>query len=201
MRAPALAFTLAVAALAAAPFWEDKAPSEWTDDQLQKLLTDSPWAQPAVSAKQASGAVVYLCGARPMREAEAESKRRAEIKHPPKPVEDPTAEEYSDFLKENEAKYIILAVPAPDPRVFKDPAEVKRIEEECILRIGRKKYKMTGHFPPSPTDKWLRLVFPRVVTEADKSFRFELYIPSIADPYRFAEFQVKDLVYKGRLEL
>jgi hypothetical protein len=201
MRVPAIVFVLAAAAFAAVPFWEAKPPAEWTDDQLQQFLIDSPWAEQAFSAKQTTGALVFLCDAHPMREAEAERERRANLKHPPKPVEDPTAEEFADFLKENEGNYIVLAVPAPNPKVFEDAAEVKRIEEECVLKVGKKKYKMTGHFPPSPSDAWLRLVFPRVVTEADKSFRFELYIPWITDPYRFAEFQVKDLMYKGRLEL
>ena len=31
--------------LFAAPFWDAKAPANWTEDELQRLFTDSPWAQ------------------------------------------------------------------------------------------------------------------------------------------------------------
>ncbi len=95
----------------------------------------------------------------------------------------------------------MLAVPVRDPRTLEIPAEVKRMEQQCVLKVGKRKYKMTGHFPPSLSDGFLRLVFPRVVTEADKTLRFELYIPAVSDPYRFAEFRVRDMIYKGRLEL
>jgi hypothetical protein len=197
-----LVFALcAAAALAGVPFWEAKPPAEWSDAELDEFLTKSPWVQEAISGASSSGATVFIASAHPVREAEAERDRREEAKRKKPPVEDPTAEEYAEFLHDNEGKYIILAVPVPSPRALENPAELKRMEEECVLRVGRNKYKMTGHFPPSPSDPWMRLVFPRVVTAADKTFRFELYLPSVQDPYRFAEFRIKDLSYKGRLEM
>ncbi len=197
-----LVFALyAAAAVAGVPFWEAKNPAEWSDAELEEFFTNSPWAQQAISGKSSSGAPVYIASAHPVREAEAERDRRAEAKAKNPPVEDPTAEEYAGFLHENEGKYIILAVPVPNPKALADPAGVKRMEEECVLRVGKNKYKMTGHFPPSPSDPWMRLVFPRVVTAEDKSFRFDLYLPFVRDPYRFAEFRVRDLIYKGRLEM
>jgi hypothetical protein len=39
---------LASAALVASDFWDDKDPTAWSDDQAERLLTDSPWAQTAV---------------------------------------------------------------------------------------------------------------------------------------------------------
>jgi hypothetical protein len=146
---------------------------------------------------------VYIASARPMRLAEEETERRAKDKAP---VQDPTAEdsaagEYRDFLAENEGQYIVLAVSGASAKALAEPAEVRRMEEQCILRVGGKKYKMAGHFPPSPSDTWLRLVFPRAVTEADRSFRFELYVPGAKDPLRFAEFRTKEMHYQGRLEL
>jgi hypothetical protein len=47
----------------------------------------------------------------------------------------------------------------------------------------------------------LRLVFPRAVSAGDKAFSFELYLPSVPGPYRAVEFRLKDLMYKGVLEL
>jgi hypothetical protein len=52
-------------------------------------------------------------------------------------------------------------------------------------------------FLPSSTDEHLRFVFPREVRDSDKKLSFELYVPSIAGPYREAEFTIKDLSYKG----
>jgi hypothetical protein len=195
-------FLLCAAALfSGLPFWEATPAAEWSDSDVDLLLTNSPWAQQAVSGRSSTGSVVYLASARPIREAEAERDRRSLERSKRPPVEDPAAGEYADFLRDNEGKYIVLAVRLPSPKLFADAAEVKRMEEECVLKVGPKKYKMTGHFPPSPSDAWMRLVFPRVVTHADKSFRFELYIPAVQDPYRFAEFRVADMMYKGRLEL
>lgn len=193
---------LVLALLAAAlPFWEAKPPAEWSDAELEEFLTESPWAQQAISAKSASGAQVYIASAHPVREAEAERDRRAVANKKGPPIEDPNAEEYADFLRDNEGRYIVLAVALPNPGALTIPAELKRMEEECVMRVGRKTYKMTGHFPPSPSDPWMRLVFPRAVTAADKTIRFDLYLPSVAEPYRFAEFRVKELSYKGRLEM
>ena len=74
------------------------------------------------------------------------------------------------------------------------------MEEESIMRVGRQKYKMEGHFPPVPSDPFLRLVYPRVATERDKSVNFELYLPGYG-PYHEAEFRVRDMMYKGKLEM
>jgi hypothetical protein len=46
----------------------------------------------------------------------------------------------------------------------------------------------------------LRLVYPRVVTERDKSVVFELYLPGNG-PYHEAEFRVREMRYKGKLEM
>ena len=67
--------------------------------------------------------------------------------------------------------------------------------------VGRKKYKMTGHFPPSAGDPYLRIAFPREVTAADKSVNFELYVPGVGIPFRSVEFRVKDMTVKGKLEI
>ena len=69
------------------------------------------------------------------------------------------------------------------------------------MKVGRKKYKITGHFPPTPSDPYLRLVFPRAVAPSDKIVEFDLYLPGAPQPYRIAEYVVKELMYRGKLEL
>jgi hypothetical protein len=177
-----------------APFWEAKAPAQWTDEELKELLTNSPWAQPAVDALGA-GIPVYLASARPLREAELELARRQP------PVDDSDAQEYRDFLRDNQGQQIVLAVALPDPKSLHDPAELKHLEDECVLKVGRKRYQMTGHFPPTPSDPILRLAFPRPAITDGKSLVFDLYVPGASSHYRSAEFRFKDLTYRGALEM
>lgn len=192
---------LVLTLLAAAPFWETKPPEQWTGEELAEILHNSPWVK--MSALQTMvgnvpGVRVYLATARPMREAEDEAKRRREKQ---RPSEIPEDDDYLEFLRENPGKYIVLAVALPDPNALADAKESERMEEECLLRIGRHKYKIAGHFPPTPSDPFLRLIFPRAVGPEDKSLRFELYLPSAPAPYRSVEFSIRDLAYKGSPEM
>jgi len=184
----ALALTLA---LLAAPFWEARSPREWTEEELRLLLSDSPWAQ-------SQGAQMYLATAQPMMEAEAELKRRTRR---PSDPQGPLEEEYLEFLRENAGKYIVLAVRLPDVNALADAEESRRMEEDCIMKAGRRKHKMVGHFPPTPSDPYLRLVFPRDVTAEDRHLDFELYLPSVPKAYRMVQFDLKEMSYKGKLEL
>jgi hypothetical protein len=187
----------------AAPFWETKAPADWTDDELQRLLTNSPWAQIAAPPANSNGPGVqtYLATAAPMEQAERERDRRILRKRPLPPAPDPLAEEYRVWLEDNRTTQIVLAVNIWNTKAFSDNHDVTRMEEECLMRAGRRKFKMTGHFPPSPGDPYLRLAFPRQVESGDKTVSFDLYLPGVAMPFRTVEFIVKDMFVKGKLEL
>ncbi len=195
-----------LALLLAAPFWEAKAPAEWSDLELQALLTESPWAQLVSGPGTASPAPpvqVYLATAAPMELALEESARRARLHRKPGQAEPPGAseEEYRAWLQENRAQQIVLAVGIGDKPAFSDEREVKRMEQECVMRVGRRKFKLTGHFPPSAGDPVLRLAFPREVQPEDKTVSFDLYLPGLTAPYRLVEFRVKDMLVHGRLEM
>ncbi|HLY16058.1 MAG TPA: hypothetical protein VKR61_02480 [Bryobacteraceae bacterium] len=178
----------ALFALLAVPFWETKAPTEWSEAQIALLMHDSPWAQMADPAPTVQ---VYLASAHPLREAEAELARRRA-----KPLND----EYLDFLEREGGHNLVLAIAYKNAAALSDSEEARHMEEESVMKVGHRKYKMEGHFPPVPSDPFLRLVFPRVVTERDKTIAFELYLPGYG-PYHQAEFRVKDLLYKGKLEM
>jgi hypothetical protein len=94
-----------------------------------------------------------------------------------------------------------LAVTYPTLAGMGHAEESKRMEEESVMLIGRKEYKILGHFPPTPTDPVLRLIFPRMVKASDKTVLFRLYLQGLNFPEREMEFRVKDLVYQGRLEM
>lgn len=188
------------ALLAAAPFWEAKAPRDWSDAEVSELLHGSPWAQSATSEGILSqpGVPTWLSSALPIEEAEAEALRRLLFrKHLERQAE---IDEYHAYLKEQKEKPIVLTVSLPDPLALANAAESRRMEEECFLKVGRKKYKMTGHFPPTPDDPYLRLVFPRTIGPKDKNLEFDLYLPGVTNPYRTVEYQLKEMVFKGKLE-
>ena len=188
-------------ALLMAPFWESKAPRDWTDAEVAQMLNDSPWAHAAIAqgiVKQ-PGVETYLSSALPMQEAEQEVMRRRRIRN--RQTEPLETTEYREFLKQQKGASIVLTIGFPDPSQLADGKESKRMEEESVMKIGRKKYKMTGHFPPAPDDPFLRLVFPRAVGPKDKIVEFDLYLPGVTEPYRTVEYTIKDLMYRGKLEL
>jgi hypothetical protein len=179
-------------ALAVAPFWETKAPRDWSEEQLLAMMTHSPWAQPLASG----GVYAFLATAGPMQEAEREMWRRRTAKgaEPPDP-------EYVDFLEKDQGKHIVLAVSYRDAHALANAGESRRLEEESILRVGKKKYKITGQFPPTPRDPYLRLVYPREVGPNDMSLVFELYLPGTSMSYQMVEFRMKELLYHGKPEM
>jgi hypothetical protein len=131
----------------AAPFWESKAPEQWSNDEVQAMFVRSPWVNVAFPVGNSGSRVplpVYLASAKPMQDAEAEVERRG------KAGTDPLKDEYRQWAKENEGKYMILAVLHPRTLVEADSRDMRRMESECLLRIGRKTHKMVMHFPPLP---------------------------------------------------
>jgi hypothetical protein len=142
---------------------------------------------------------IYIATATPIQQAETERDRR--FRRKPAPAGDDLAAEYRLWLEDNRTTQIIVAIRMNNNGGFFDNKETRHMEEESVMRIGRKKIKMTGHFPPSASDPYLRLAFPRQVTPADKTVSFELYLPGIDMPFREVEFRVKDMMVNGKLEM
>jgi hypothetical protein len=174
------------------PFWEAKPPEQWTDQEIGVLRGNSPWAQ---EVGQDPPVLVYLATAAPIEAAERELRRRSAR---PAVESDP---DYADFLRTNRQKVFVLAIPWAQPSRFGTAAEQKKMVEESVMIIGRKKYPLAGHFPPSPADPVLRLIFPRELRPADKAMVIQLYLPGVTFPEREAEFRTKELMYQGKLEM
>jgi len=190
--------------LFADPYWVSKPPPEWTDAELTALLTNSPWAQAVGGPGQSAPPVeVLLATAAPIELAEKERNRRIQARRKPGPplAESPGDTEYRLWLEDNRATQIVVAIPILNNRGFLDEREVRRMEDECVMRAGKKKLKLTGSFPPSASDPYLRLAFPRQVELSDKTVSFDLYLPGVPSPFRGAEFTLKDMVVGGKLEL
>ena len=119
--------------LLAAPFWESKAPADWTEEELQTLLTDSPWAETIAAPAQgdAPPLLVYLATAAPMEAAERERDRRYKRKRPNEPV-DPLAEEYRAWLAENRTTAIVLAMNIGRVHGLDIEQDAGRMEQEML---------------------------------------------------------------------
>jgi hypothetical protein len=183
-------------------FWEIKAPADWTLAELQTMLSDSPWAQISEGKGRMQGQPmqIYIATAAPMVLAELEREKRSK-RASQKGAEDLMADEYRVWLEDNRATQIIVAVRLSKNAAFSDAKELKRMETECVMHAGKKKFKITGYFPPSTGDPHLRLAFPRQVELSDKTLMFELFFPGVPNGFREVQFSLKDMVVKGKLEL
>src|SRR5215475_9592959 len=97
---------LAFVLLFQAPFWEAKAPADWTEAELIQTFTDSPWAQPLSGPANAPQVSAFFSTAAPIEQAELERDRRFKKKRP-QPQPDLMAEEYRAWLAENRATQIV----------------------------------------------------------------------------------------------
>jgi hypothetical protein len=194
-----MAYSLSMHALAALlfflaqPFWEAKAPAQWTDAEIQTLLRNGPWAQTVGPSPELA---IWFATAEPVEAALAQAQLRSA-----KPKPDPDVD-YLDFLQENRDKVFVLAVGYPSLHGLGKEADAwTTVERETLMMVGGKKYHIEGTFPPTPSDPVLRLVFPRAVKPTDKRIEFQLYIPGVPFPDRQVSFDVRDLIYHGKLAL
>jgi hypothetical protein len=183
---------LAVLFFLGQPFWEAKPPERWSDREIDALRHDSPWAQ---SVGPEPRVLVYLATAAPIEDAEEEARLRTRS-----PLAEPDPD-YLDYLRENRGRHFVLAIPEVTRAELEKSGEARAMEEQTSMVIGRKTYKIIGHFPPTEADPVLRLVFPREAQATDKSVLFHLYLPGLPFPNREAEFRVKDLMYHGKLAM
>lgn len=180
----------------APPFWETKPPQEWTPAEVNQLLSESPWAQLSSGTgrnpNDAPPVQIYIASAAPVRAAEKMARRFAK-----RVATDPLYEEYLAFLEEDQGKSIIVAIRYADRAQMEQSAEVRRMEES-VLRAGKKKIRLSGHFPPSSSDPYLRLVFPKELDAGDKTVTFQLYLPGVPLPFRQIQFDISKMVYQGK---
>jgi len=189
--------------MAADPYWATKDCAQWSEEELELFLNDSPWARPAeaVAMRGARGTSsrTYLATADPMRVAEQEWRKR----RIPKGLRenDGAWQEYEEFLAKDAGKFIVLAVAIPKQAAM-DAKEMAEMENQSTLRIGKKKLKMSGYFPASESDPFTRLIFARAGAEGAKELVFELYVPGDGGGnFREAIYVSKEMLWKGKLAL
>lgn len=206
---------LALAALLFAdPFWQTKPAKDWTDAELSKFLSDSPWAQMAAqTAKPQAGknsgedklVQVYLATASPVVKALAERDRRMELRRPgitKALAEDPLSEERALWFADHQAQYIIIAARVGNNDAFSIEKETARMEHDSVMEAGRTQVRVGATFPPTQTDPHLYLAFLREpVAASGKDLSFALYLPGVPGPYRMVTFRIKDMMVDGKLEM
>jgi hypothetical protein len=185
--------SLGLAMLAAgAKFWETKPPEEWTPEEVDELLTNSPWAQ--VSGVGRPNAIpMYLASAEPMRIAE--QRKRAMRKTTG--ASDASFAEYQALLAESPNQYVVLAILPPKREALADGDFTRRLEKDSKLRSGGASYPVYTYFPPSSTDPYLRVVFHRPPS-LERGLQIAVYVPGVHDGYRQLVFNVKEMVFRGK---
>ena len=181
--------------LMAQPFWETKAPEQWSAAEIDQIRTNSPWAH---EVGQIAPVTVFLATALPVEHAESELRLRFKKGKGALPEPDP---DYVEYLRDHRSEAFVLGVVYAPFTGFGKAGEDKRLEEESVLLVAKKEYRILGYFPPTPSDPVLRLIFPRVVKASDKQIVFRLYLPGLNFPERETAFAVKDLIYQGKFEM
>jgi hypothetical protein len=176
----------------AQPFWGTKTPDQWSLKEIETLRTNSPWAQ---TVGPSPAILMYLATAAPIQEAESELRLRSR-----NPIREPDPD-YEAYLMEHRDRHIVLAVAYTKLLLLGKASEQRKLEEESAMRVGSRTYKIDGQFPPTPSYPVLRLIFPREVRPGDKTVVFRLYLPGVDFPEREVEFPVKELIYRGKLEM
>jgi hypothetical protein len=186
--------------LTATPFWDTLDVKQWSEEQLIDFFGNSPWSQPAESTS-GNGVLTFLATAKPVQMAEVEKRRRQMKKIAGvDAIQDPAWDEFLEFLERDSSKYIVLAVAIP-AEATREASEMSLMENQSFMKLGKQKIKMSGYFPPSPTDPYTRLIFPRAGADKVKELNFELFLPGTGTPYRQVFYPLKEMNYRGRLEM
>ncbi len=131
-----------------------------------------------------------------MREAEEQIFLRRDRKGEVRVDED----DYRAYITQNPGKHVVVAARVELNAQFADAKETKTMEKECFIRVGKRKVRSVGYFPPTPSDPYLRILFPRVSLDGLKVLNVGLYLPGVHRPFQDVEFLVKNLTDRGKLE-
>ncbi len=112
----------------AQPFWQAKAPEDWTLKEIATLRTESPWAQTIGPSPQV---LVYLATAAPIEEAESELRVRSKS---PVRESDP---DYAAYITAHRDQNLVLAIPYPNLAKLGSAEQQRRLEEETVMLVGQ----------------------------------------------------------------
>ena len=174
-----LAALLATGTLFAQSFWDNKDFMRWTGEEVTKLTTDSPWAQ------KVNDLTITWLTALPVKQALLKERMEAG---------GALAESAKEIIAGGEMYYAIgLTGLTPDT--------AKKLTE-AALRLPDKPQidPANANFQPSGRTVDVMILFPRTkpITVEDKEVEVILKLDGVEIGKKFP---LKDMVYKGKLEL
>ncbi len=211
-----LAGAAGVWAAAAKEFWDDKFPENWSKDQIDQLLNNSPWAQKAAinfnGGPGGAGGYLYggavAPGSRVIYEGAGAAKNEGGTYHAAvvwesaKPVcaaQKSTPDGAKDF-------YIIgligtypdAAKPEPDEAASAEEQRVEMLRTYTKLERKGDSPIYLDHIQPQKDGEWFYFSRLDPIKMAHKEITFTTKL----GPLEFkAKFPLRDMMYKGKLEL
>ena len=186
---------MACAVLAAADFWETKPFTMWSDQELQQVTTDSPWAKKIViaAAGRAGGApdtpvVISWRSALPMKQALV----RMQIG-----LGGALTPQARALLDQKETGYVVSVEGLP-ARLAGSTANIR---VDTSLKVGDKARigPDEGLAQPSGNNLVLGFVFPRTpISPEDKTVEFVTKVGAFEIK---GVFNLKEMEFHGRLEM
>jgi hypothetical protein len=205
-------------------FWNDKKPSDWTDDEIQQMLTKSPWAKDAsifdTSTHKGVSSAPYAGGAYGRRRYEAPDGKslpkvsglqgwRATVRwESALPVRDAMKAAKTADMDENYIIALVGDIPAASIPSDDDSAAERQQKMDVLkesTRLERKddpldlqRVKIAPKTPlsPSGTLYYFSRVLP--ITAEDKQVTFVTKVGPLELKCRFT---LHDMLYHGNLEL
>ena len=188
---------IAYAVLGAADFWETKPFTMWSDQELQQITTDSPWAKKIVIAAAAAGraggaadtpVVISWRSALPMKQALA----RMQLG-----LNGAVTPQVRALLDQKEAGYVVSVDGLP-ARLAGSTANIRA---DTSIKVGDKTRVGPDEAlaQPSGNNLILGFVFPRApIASEDKTVEFVTRVGAFEIK---GVFNLKDMVFHGRLEM
>jgi len=217
-RRNAILIGLAAPAWASSPkeFWNEKKPAEWTEGEIQQLLTKSPWAKDAnVSYYGGPGGPMRSertttrggrgggTGGVPGADTASQLQYRAVVRwESALPIRQATHNESMTGVSQN----YIIGVSGDVPAAAQRGSDENEMQRQGRLEMLKEFTKLDRHGDPiflskveaQGTGTWF--YFPRLepIKPEDKQITFVTKLGPIEIK---AKFTLKDMVYRGKLEL
>jgi hypothetical protein len=183
-------------------FWNRKDPSEWTSDEVDRLITKSPWAKEVTAAGLGSRhgsrqAVVRWESARPVLEALKEPLPRELTGHyvisvsgmpfPAARVVDPAETGAAERARQREMEFIVNRITSQTRLEVKGAATQPAIVQETPFGVGETRTLLYGFSKA-----------PRPLSPADSEV---IFTTRIGEALVKATFNLREMMYRNELAL
>jgi hypothetical protein len=209
----------AVPAFSASEFWNDKKPEDWTDDEVQEMLTRSPWAKEgSVSVFGGAGGNLLNRNGAMSRSGNMSGSGRQRVSTTQTQSGDAPDLRYKAIVRwqsalpirlalkskstEGVADFYIIAVVGDLAMADPDADEAQRESRLDMMKQYTKLDRHGGSIPLANVEPVKKVgtlfYFPRAEPIKDGQVTFTTKMGPVEVKCKFT---VKDMVYRGKLEL